>query len=206
VEDIISLEEICYSYYDKIPAVCDISLSIKEGERFAIIGANGSGKSTLASLLVRFRDFPKGSYTLGGADVRNLDDDDVRKRVGLLEQNPHIFATTLRENIRLAKPGQLPGAYNKGTTMPRLVALPLVHVCHLYPPIAAVPLSSAKGAMGPANATKDSKRPSKSDFSVPGWKPHSISTSMRFHAPRFGPVTRMLGTADSALSGVFPLS
>ncbi|MBF0564558.1 MAG: ABC transporter ATP-binding protein [Nitrospirae bacterium] len=51
VEDIISLDGISYNYYDNIPAVCDVSLGIKEGERFAIIGANGSGKSTLLQIM-----------------------------------------------------------------------------------------------------------------------------------------------------------
>ncbi|MBF0607639.1 MAG: ABC transporter ATP-binding protein [Candidatus Magnetobacterium sp. LHC-1] len=50
-KDIISLEGISYNYYDKIPAVCDVTLAIKEGERFAIIGANGSGKSTLLQIM-----------------------------------------------------------------------------------------------------------------------------------------------------------
>lgn len=51
MEDIIRLEDICYSYYDSIPAVCDVSLGINERERFAIIGANGSGKSTLLQIM-----------------------------------------------------------------------------------------------------------------------------------------------------------
>ncbi len=51
MEDIIRLEEISYSYHDSIPAVCDISLAVKEGERFSIIGANGTGKSTLLQIM-----------------------------------------------------------------------------------------------------------------------------------------------------------
>ena len=51
MEDIIRLEDICYSYYNRIPAVCDISLGIHKRERFAIIGANGSGKSTLLQIM-----------------------------------------------------------------------------------------------------------------------------------------------------------
>jgi len=51
VQEIICLEKVSYSYFDKIPAICDVSLGIKEGERFAIIGSNGSGKSTLLQIM-----------------------------------------------------------------------------------------------------------------------------------------------------------
>jgi len=62
MENIIRLEEICYSYYGKIPALCDISLGINEGERFAIIGANGSGKSTLLQLMNGLIQQSAGKY------------------------------------------------------------------------------------------------------------------------------------------------
>ncbi|HET6515758.1 MAG TPA: ABC transporter ATP-binding protein [Thermodesulfovibrionales bacterium] len=69
MEDIISLREISYSYYGKIPAVCDISLGIKEGERFAIIGANGSGKSTLLQIMNGLIRQSEGSYFFRGNEI-----------------------------------------------------------------------------------------------------------------------------------------
>jgi len=69
-----------------------------------VIGASGSGKTTLAALLLRFVDPFAGHIRLGGADLDRLDLDDVRSRVGLVDDDPHVFATTVVENVRLARP------------------------------------------------------------------------------------------------------
>lgn len=81
-----------------------ISLRLEPGERIAITGPSGCGKSTLAALLLRFLDPEQGSITMGGVGLRSLAPDDVRRRVGLVDDDPHIFATTLAENVRLARP------------------------------------------------------------------------------------------------------
>ena len=81
-----------------------VSLRLEPGSRIGIEGPSGSGKSSLAAILVRFRDFEAGSFTLGGVDVHELSGDDVRTRIGLVSQDAHIFATSLRENLRLARP------------------------------------------------------------------------------------------------------
>jgi ATP-binding cassette subfamily C protein CydCD len=88
---------------DRSPAVDSVSLRLEPGSRIGIQGPSGSGKSSLAAVLVRFRDFDAGSFTLGGVDVRELDGDDVRSRIGLVAQDAHIFATSIRENLRLAR-------------------------------------------------------------------------------------------------------
>jgi ATP-binding cassette subfamily C protein CydCD len=85
------------------PAVDSVSLRLEPGSRVGIQGPSGSGKSSLAAVLVRFRDFDAGSFTLGGVDVRDLDGDAVRSRIGLVAQDAHIFATSIRENLRLAR-------------------------------------------------------------------------------------------------------
>ncbi|QDH10980.1 ATP-binding cassette domain-containing protein [Nocardioides dongxiaopingii] len=69
------------------------------------MGPSGSGKSTLAAVLVRFLAPTSGRHLVGGADVAGLRADDVRRRVGLLDDDPYLFATTLAENVRLARPG-----------------------------------------------------------------------------------------------------
>jgi len=69
MENIISLENVSYSYYDRIPAVCDISLSIKEGERYAIIGANGTGKSTLLQIMSGLVYQSQGKVLFRGKEV-----------------------------------------------------------------------------------------------------------------------------------------
>ena len=80
-------------------------LSIRPGEHLGVTGPSGSGKSTLAATLVRFVDPLSGVVLLGGTDLRRLRLDDVRRTVGLVDDDPHVFASTLAENVRLARPG-----------------------------------------------------------------------------------------------------
>lgn len=82
----------------------DLSLRLEAGERVAVVGPTGSGKSTLAALLLRFVDPVRGSVSLGGVALTDLALDDVRRTVGLVDDDPHVFATTLGENVRFARP------------------------------------------------------------------------------------------------------
>jgi len=69
MEDIIRLKGISYRYHDQIPALCDINLTIKKGELFALIGANGSGKSTLLQIMTGLINPSKGKYFFKGKEV-----------------------------------------------------------------------------------------------------------------------------------------
>ena len=91
--------------WDGHPALAGLSLSVPSGRRIGVVGPSGSGKSTLASLLLRFVDPVAGSVRLGGVDLTSLALDDVRRTVGLVDDDPHVFASTVAENIRLARPG-----------------------------------------------------------------------------------------------------
>ncbi len=82
----------------------DVSLELGPGERIGVIGPSGSGKSTLAALLLRFLDPSSGVVELGGISLSELAIDDVRQSVGLVDDDPHVFATTVVENVRLARP------------------------------------------------------------------------------------------------------
>ncbi len=82
-----------------------LSLDLSAGDRVGVTGASGSGKSTLAALLLRFADPAAGRIELAGQDLDRLALDDVRSRVGLVDDDPHVFASTLAENVRLARPG-----------------------------------------------------------------------------------------------------
>ncbi|MFE1412365.1 thiol reductant ABC exporter subunit CydD [Streptomyces sp. NPDC058746] len=86
-------------------ALSGLDLTLEAGRRIAVVGPSGSGKTTLAQVLLRFLDPREGTYTLGGSDVRTLDGDDVRTLVGLCAQDAHIFDSSVRENLRLARTG-----------------------------------------------------------------------------------------------------
>jgi thiol reductant ABC exporter CydC subunit len=82
-----------------------IDLTLTPAEHVAITGASGSGKSTLAAVLLRFLDPERaGTVSLNGLDVCDLAVDDVRRVIGCVASDPHIFASNLRENLRLARP------------------------------------------------------------------------------------------------------
>jgi len=80
-------------------------LSLAPGRRLALLGRSGSGKTTIAELLVRFLDPDGGRVGLAGADLRTLAQRDLRARVTLDRQDAYLFASTIRENVRLARPG-----------------------------------------------------------------------------------------------------
>ncbi|MCX4959479.1 thiol reductant ABC exporter subunit CydD [Streptomyces virginiae] len=86
-------------------ALRDLDLTLEAGRRIAVVGPSGSGKTTLAQVLLRFLDPAEGAYSLGGSDARTLDGDDVRALVGLCAQDAHIFGSSVRENLRLARTG-----------------------------------------------------------------------------------------------------
>ncbi|WP_031484745.1 thiol reductant ABC exporter subunit CydD [Streptomyces bicolor] len=84
-------------------ALAGLDLTLEKGRRIAVVGPSGSGKTTLAQALLRFLDAESGSYTLGGVDAYALDGDDVRRLVGLCAQDAHLFDSSVRENLLLAK-------------------------------------------------------------------------------------------------------
>ena len=81
-----------------------IDLTIEAGQTVAIVGASGSGKSTIADLLVRQVDPDRGRVLLDGIDLREMSLADLRRHVGVVEQDPFIFHTTVAENVRYARP------------------------------------------------------------------------------------------------------
>jgi thiol reductant ABC exporter CydC subunit len=81
-----------------------VDLALSPGDRVALVGRSGSGKTTLAELMVRFLDPDDGRMLLAGTDVRELAQREVRQRISLDAQDAHLFATTIRENVRLARP------------------------------------------------------------------------------------------------------
>ncbi len=101
----IALDGMTARWDTRAPLTSPVSLDLRPGERVAVVGPSGSGKSTLAAVLLRFLDPMGGSAELGGAPLEHLALDDVRRQVGLVDDHPHVFATTVAENVRLARPG-----------------------------------------------------------------------------------------------------
>ncbi|MEV3930947.1 thiol reductant ABC exporter subunit CydD [Streptomyces sp. NPDC049944] len=95
-------------------ALHSVDLTLHAGRRVAVVGTSGSGKTTLAQVLLRFLDAWEGTYRLGGAEASALDGDTVRTLVGLCAQDAHVFDSSVRENLRLARTdateGELTGA------------------------------------------------------------------------------------------------
>ncbi|MCP2669657.1 thiol reductant ABC exporter subunit CydC [Maricaulaceae bacterium EIL42A08] len=85
-------------------ALSDVSLNLPEGARLAVVGASGSGKSSLIRLLMRFYAPQSGLITLGGSDVSRHRIEDVRSRFALVDQRAELLSTTVRANLRLARP------------------------------------------------------------------------------------------------------
>jgi ATP-binding cassette subfamily B protein len=86
------------------PALDDLSLHIRKGELVALVGDNGAGKSTLVKLLLRFYDVDRGSVRVGGVDVRDLDPQLLRNRIGVLFQDYANYELSVRENVTMGRP------------------------------------------------------------------------------------------------------
>jgi ATP-binding cassette, subfamily C, bacterial CydC len=86
------------------PALDGVTLRLAPGARVALVGPSGAGKTTVASLLLRFVDPAGGRVALGGRDVRDLRQDDVRAAVAVAGQDAHLFAASIRANVCLARP------------------------------------------------------------------------------------------------------
>ena len=97
-------ENVSFSYGEAAPAVDGVSLRVEPGEQVALVGATGAGKSSLAKLLVRAYDPSEGRVTYGGADLRSVELNALRRRIMFVPQEGHLFSGTIAENVRLARP------------------------------------------------------------------------------------------------------
>ncbi|KAF1382523.1 hypothetical protein PFLUV_G00144660 [Perca fluviatilis] len=94
-----------YPSRPEVKILNDLSMQIKAGETTAFVGPSGSGKSTTIQLFQRFYDPKEGMVTLDGHDIRTLNIQWLRSLIGIVEQEPVLFATTIAENIRFGRPG-----------------------------------------------------------------------------------------------------
>ncbi len=101
----VALEGVTARYPGAVsPALEHLDLRIEPGERVALVGPSGVGKTTVTNLLLRFLDPEEGRVSLDGRDLRSLRQEDVRRVFALAGQEAHVFDSTIRENLRLARP------------------------------------------------------------------------------------------------------
>ena len=101
----LQLNDVNFRYADHQDwALKNISLTIPQGSKIAIVGANGSGKTTLLHLLMRYYDPEQGSVLLAGQNIRQFDADELMTCFGVLSQRSQLFASSIKENLLIAKP------------------------------------------------------------------------------------------------------
>lgn len=106
VEGHLRFEDVTFTYAgNDVAAVAGVSLDVPAGTTLALVGATGSGKSTMAALIARLYDPTGGRVTLDGVDLRDLRLADLASVVGVVSQETYLLHTTVRENLRYAKPG-----------------------------------------------------------------------------------------------------
>lgn len=104
VQGAVEIRDLKFSYVPEKPLIDAFNLSVKPGQRVAIVGPTGCGKTTFINLLMRFYDPQGGEIKLDGIDTRNMDRATLRRSVGMVLQDTWLKAGTIRENIAMGKP------------------------------------------------------------------------------------------------------
>jgi ATP-binding cassette subfamily B protein len=99
----LEFDSVSFSHGDR-RVVDDLSLSVPEGQRLAVVGPSGAGKTTLLQLIARFYDVDSGAVRMGGVDVRDVDSEELMARIAIVFQDVYLFDGTIEENIRVGRP------------------------------------------------------------------------------------------------------
>ena len=100
----VELQNVAFSYTPEQHLIENLNLSVKPGQRIAIVGPTGCGKTTLINLLMRFYDVKDGSISVDGSEIRSVTRESLRRQYGMVLQDTWLKTASVRENIRLAKP------------------------------------------------------------------------------------------------------
>ena len=106
-ENTIKVNDVTFSYDGKTDVLNNCSLTIKTGEKLAVVGASGSGKSTLIQLISRFYDVNKGSITIGGKNVKDIDYETLLQNISIVFQKVFLTRDSVLENIRMGSNASL---------------------------------------------------------------------------------------------------
>ena len=99
----VRFDHVDFGYTDEKMVLHDVSLFAKPGQKIAFVGSTGAGKTTVTNLINRFYDIQEGTITYDGIDVKKIKKDDLRRSLGIVLQDTHLFTGTVRENIRYGK-------------------------------------------------------------------------------------------------------
>ena len=97
----VEFKNVAFAYKEGVDVLKNVNLTIRKGERIAVVGATGSGKTTLINLMCRFYDIQQGEILFDGKDIRTLNLEDLRRRIGIVQQDVFLFSGSVKENIRL---------------------------------------------------------------------------------------------------------
>ena len=99
----LKLENVDFGYFDDHMVLHDISVFANPGEKIAFVGATGAGKTTITNLINRFYDIQSGTITYDGIDIKLIKKDDLRRSLGVVLQDTHLFTGTVMDNIRYGR-------------------------------------------------------------------------------------------------------
>ncbi|GAA3378550.1 ABC transporter ATP-binding protein [Streptomyces sannanensis] len=115
----VEFDSVAFRHGDR-KVIDDVTLSVPEGQRLAIVGPSGAGKSTLLQLLARFYDVDAGAVRVGGVDVRSIDPEVLMAQISIVFQNVYLFDGTIEENVRLGRPDASDAEVRAAATTARL--------------------------------------------------------------------------------------
>jgi ATP-binding cassette, subfamily B, multidrug efflux pump len=100
----VELRDVSFSYIEAAPVLKNIDLTIEPGQTLALVGPTGAGKSSIANVIARFYEVIDGAVLIDGIDVRDVTQQSLRAQMGLVPQDPFLFAGTIADNIRYGQP------------------------------------------------------------------------------------------------------
>lgn len=103
LEGEVQFDDVTFSYDGRKTVLKDLTFTAKPGQKFAFVGSTGAGKTTITNLINRFYDVPDGKIRYDGININKIKKDDLRRSLGMVLQDTHLFTGTVRDNIRYGK-------------------------------------------------------------------------------------------------------